>query len=328
MTHAALGQTFSGAWVRGLTTAFEHIGFCGDEILQRAGLEAGSMTDPLVRVSEPDLLRLWQSAIDMSGDPLLGLHAGEHMSPRQNQVLAMLAVSGRTLGDGLSSVIKYQGILSDVAVARVDSEGVDRKLSLSGNVTTEAMPHRREFLLSGTQTLVNAMTLSRGTPKQVRFRHAAQGDHAEYERVFRCEVCFEQPETSIVFEPQVWDMALEVWDPFLRNRLESLAIEVHERTRRPTFIAMVSRAIEERLGHGACSLAETAKRMRLSQRTLQRRLHDDGAQFRDVLDATRRSIVRRTQGRQIPEQEVARLAGFGSVRALRRAIERWADDAD
>ncbi|MEM7137927.1 MAG: AraC family transcriptional regulator ligand-binding domain-containing protein [Myxococcota bacterium] len=328
MTPAALGQTFSGAWVRGLTMAFEHIGFCADEILQRAGLETGSMMDPLVRVSEPDLLRVWQSAIDISGDPLLGLHAGEHMSPRQNQVLAMLAISGRTLGDGISSVIKYQGILSDMAVARIDSEGAHRKVSLAGNVATEAMPHRREFLLSGAQTLVNAMTLGRATPKQVRFRHAAQGDRAEYERIFRCEVCFEQPETSIVFEAQVWSMPLEVWDPFLRNRLESLAIEVHERTQRPTFVAMVSRAIEERLGHGACNLAATAKRMRISQRTLQRRLHENGAQFRDVLDATRRSIVRRTRGRQIPEQEVARLAGFGSVRALRRAIERWDDDAD
>lgn len=308
--------------------AYEHVGLCAEEVCQRAGFEHDAVVDPAARLSEADLVRIWLAALEISGDPLLGLHAGEFMSPRRNQILAMLAVSGRTVGDGLSSIIKYQAIITDPPVASLHEETARVTMRLLSDVPTEALPHQRECMLAGLQNLVNTMTLNRAVAEQVRFQHRLRGGMDDYERVFRCEVFFDQPDTAIVFSRETWEMKLEVWDPFLRSRLESLAIEVQARGEQPGFISSVSRALEELLAHGASDLAAVAKRMRVSERTLQRRLHEEGTQFREVLDATRHAIVESAKGREIDEDEVARLAGFASIRALRRAIHRWSEPSD
>ncbi|MEM8607581.1 MAG: AraC family transcriptional regulator ligand-binding domain-containing protein [Myxococcota bacterium] len=314
----------SGTWVRGVMRALERVGLCAEEVCERAGLDYDTMRDPTALISEADCTRLWQSALTISADPRLGLHAGEHLCPRENHILAILAVSGRSLADGLTSLVKYQRLLADRDVVEIVNEGSDKVVRFRFGVPNGVLRHQQEFLVTAFQGLIDEMTLNQATAKVIRFEHAFSGGLDDYERVFRCDVRFDQAETSIVFSDEVWNMRLELWDPVLRVRLEALASEMSSRIQEPGFVRRVSLAVEELLAKGTCDLASTAKRMRVSERTLQRRLHEEGTRFREVIDATRRSIVQSARDQALSEDEIASLAGFGSARALRRALRRWA----
>ena len=60
----------------------------------------------------------------------------------------------------------------------------------------------------------------------MRFGHPYRGLLEEYERVFECPVRFGQPHTAMVIGEDLWQLRLEIWDPVLSERLESLAAEL------------------------------------------------------------------------------------------------------
>lgn len=327
MADATSGRTLSGTWARGVLLAFEHVGLCAEDVCKRAGLQYEAVIEPTARIALPEIDRIWRAALDTSGDPFLGLHAGEHMAARPTHMLTILAANTRTLGDAVSTVTKYQNLVTDQEVATLVDEGRDKELRVKLGYESDSLPHRTEFFVTMVDTTAADMM---GVPlelKHVGFAHPFRGRLDDYERVFGCEVSFDQPETFMLFPNETWHTPNAVWDPVLNNRLEALAIELQSRHERPGFVSSVSHAIEAQLGVGKCDLSSTAKQLRVSDRTLQRRLHDEGARFRDVLEATRRAIVSRSRERQLPDDEVARLAGFGSVRAMRRAVTRWAEES-
>ncbi|MEM7138190.1 MAG: AraC family transcriptional regulator ligand-binding domain-containing protein [Myxococcota bacterium] len=317
------GRTLTGTWVRGILLAFEQLGLCAEEVCELADLQYVAVIEPTARTGLHDIDRLWRAALDLSGDPFLGLHAGEHMASRPTHVLKILAANTRTLGDAVNVVLKHQSLVTDHKVAALEDVGRDKKVRLDLGSVNDSLPHRREFFVAMVHTGVADLM---GVPlelKQVGFAHASRGGTEDYQRVFDCEVLFGQPDTFMLFSEETWYTPNVVWDPVLHNRLESLAVELHSRHEHPGFMSSVSHAIEEQLSLGKCDLASAAKRLRVSDRTLQRKLHDEGARFRDVLDFTRRAIVTRSRQRKLPDDEIARLSGFGSVRAMRRALQRW-----
>lgn len=304
--------------------AFERLGMDAEAICRRAGLDYDVLTAPTARIPRDDYVRFWEAATELSDDSVLGLHAGEQMATRSNHILAMLAISGRTIGDGVTVGLRYQNILADGEIVSIEQDGSDTVLSF--HEIEDVLPfgvHQSEFLVSMGQSLLHTMTLGAFRTKEVRFAHRYRGSLEEYERLFECPVLFEQPHTAIVMAAEMWNMELEAWDPVLRNRLESIAAELHENIQAPGFVGSASQAIRRLLPHGKCDLAATAKELRISDRTLQRRLHEEGTSFRELLEATRRAIVRDGIGRSVSSEEIARRAGFASERALQRAVSRW-----
>jgi AraC-like DNA-binding protein len=78
------------------------------------------------------------------------------------------------------------------------------------------------------------------------------------------------------------------------------------------------------LPEGRASAEEIAEALGLSERTLHRRLRDEGATFRGVLDAFREAEAERllSAGR-LPLGEVALRLGFSDQTAWNRAFRRW-----
>jgi AraC-like DNA-binding protein len=83
-------------------------------------------------------------------------------------------------------------------------------------------------------------------------------------------------------------------------------------------------------GHIASSLpqgadvAEVAHAMRMSPRTLQRRLEQEGTRFSEVLDRARLDVAKRLLAdARLPLAEIAFRLGFADVATLSRAFKRW-----
>jgi AraC-like DNA-binding protein len=82
--------------------------------------------------------------------------------------------------------------------------------------------------------------------------------------------------------------------------------------------------LANRLGEGDATLAGVAKALKMSERSLQRRLADEGATFDALLDDVRRQLsLRYLADPAIAVSEVAYLLGYSEPSPFHRAFKRW-----
>ncbi|MEM8606872.1 MAG: AraC family transcriptional regulator ligand-binding domain-containing protein [Myxococcota bacterium] len=317
----------SGAWTRKVTDALERLGMDAEEICKNSGVDHAAMTDPEARFPRDDLVRFWNAADQMSDDPLLGLHAGEQTGARYSHVLSMLMSSGKTLGDSVEFGLRYQHLMADGNWASLGRRGVDYVVRIDR--VQDALltnDHQREMMVSAICELFRVITLGAFKAKEIHFDHSFRGLVEEYERVFECPVMFDQEATALVFDENMWSLELAMWDPALSGVLEALAAERQEQLEDAGVLGSVVLAIRGLLPNQVCDLEAVARAVGMSDRTLQRRLQEERTTFREVVDATRRSIVETGLASEVSHAELARRAGYASVRVLRRSVARWQEE--
>jgi AraC-like DNA-binding protein len=86
----------------------------------------------------------------------------------------------------------------------------------------------------------------------------------------------------------------------------------------------VRREVFAALGPGQPVLPDVARRLGVSERTLQRRLSERETTFTDVVDDTRRAIAEDHLRRdKLSVGEIAFLLGYSEPSAFSRAFHRW-----
>lgn len=137
---------------------------------------------------------------------------------------------------------------------------------------------------------------------------------------------FEEPYNEIVIRRSALDRPVPMADPVLSRVLEEHLTYVLEHL--PTEDAFVQRA-RRMLGDalqrkGDVSLELLARTLHMSERTLRRRLEDQGTSYKNLLDELRRELACHYVARtgESFEETGARL-GFADISAFYRAFKRW-----
>jgi AraC-like DNA-binding protein len=109
--------------------------------------------------------------------------------------------------------------------------------------------------------------------------------------------------------------------PVLKRYLDRVLAEM---PREDDLLASIRRAVGESLRDGDPNLAQVARKIAMGQRTLQRRLREQGVDFKWLVDDTRRRFsLNYLRERKHTLSEIACLLGYSEVSALNRAFRRW-----
>jgi AraC-like DNA-binding protein len=171
-------------------------------------------------------------------------------------------------------------------------------------------------MMYGVKRLAGEDACARG----VGFVHRPLGRVEALRGVFGCDVTFGARANEIDLPPALANAPLSVPHDLLRAALEHEAQRAEERL--PDRASIVSRV--HAVAGDFPSLAQLAARLRLSARTLQRKLAEEGATYFGVIDALREDAVARLLASGLSEKAIALEVGFHDDRALRRARRRWA----
>src|SRR5690606_37042051 len=88
--------------------------------------------------------------------------------------------------------------------------------------------------------------------------------------------------------------------------------------------AALASVLRDRLPYGAATIEGVAARLRMSTRTLQRRLRDWGFAFEEMVDDVRHAeAVRRVAAGQESMVEIAFMLGYSDQAHFTRAFRRW-----
>nr|WP_321249981.1 AraC family transcriptional regulator ligand-binding domain-containing protein [uncultured Ruegeria sp.] len=292
-------------------------------LLERSGLQANPMA-PSQRVTLNEIARLYQLAAPETGDEMMGLWS-RPIRPRALQHLVTVQREASSLTSALYRFSTFWNLLLDDFHLDLNSKSDEVELALVpysddtrpqrfGHMLILKLAHGLLSWLGGTETPVKA----------VRFAFARPDFAADYAVVFPCAVEFDARQTSILFDPRLFTR------PVTRSSAEaSVFLE-----RAPLdWIFTGSRAHTNSLRvraflYGAtwqtCQLPDAARALKMTPRTLNRRLKEEGTSFQDIKDALRRDIaIRALQQSTLSIEQIAFDTGFSAPANFHRAFRKW-----
>lgn len=296
-----------------------------DALARRFDLPPGAEVDPFVLMPVPRLQAFLDAAATAAGDPFLGVNIARW---RDLPNLLVFACRGAPdLRAALDRTVRYVGAINDQLSILVDEDEAEMRVEM--RVLGQALGlgrHGNEYW--ATSLLLNARRLTGAliVPERAWFTHAAPPDRAELARALgTAAIRFGAESSGFALPAGSLEIPLRTADPALLARIDHIAaIALSRRRNEGPFVARVRQAVLELMPHGQPTLEAAARACGVSARTLQRRLGENGATFREVLDSVRADLSSSyVDDRAMSLQEVATLLGYQGASSLVRAHRRW-----
>jgi AraC-like DNA-binding protein len=297
-----------------------------DALLRRCGIEADRLSYSDGVMTLEDAWVLTKEVMALTNDPALGLTLGATAPHRMLQVTGLLLCSRRTLREAFASFKQYAALLDDGPRWGLEEDGETVAFTSVpafhfGSYTRAAM----EFALAMAFRLGRQFLGPSAEALSVQFQHAAPAYAQQYRDLFGCQVLFAQPRYALVFPRAYLDRPQPHAEPLMQAELEHVADQMLiARLRRDRLSERVRLQLRHQASVSELDTQELAKRMGVSQRTLRRRLREEGTSLSALLAAARCEVacesLRHTDA---SVRKTAEMIGFSEASAFHRAFKRW-----
>jgi len=307
-----------------LAQKLEELGVPPRDVLRHAGLPADLLQQEKILVSTEELFALYRGLGEASGDPAIGLKLGTERRIERYDPIALAAVSARSFRDALQRLARYKQLVCPEEL-HVAERARECRVQFRWLLAQDAEP---PLLVDVCFAAVLGIA-RRGTGRPIKPKHlelrAAAGSRRMYEAHFGCPVAFDARENTIVFD------TADVDRPFVTHNADLFA-SVSPQLEAELLQALGSTAIGERvkgtlkrlLAGRRPGIEEVARELRLSSRTLQRRLTEEGATFQQLMQEARRELARHyLQHSSLELNETAYLLGYEDAPSFFRAFHQW-----
>ena len=317
-------ETVSIRYARALAASVERQGVRREHFLDAADWTLERLHEAEGRVPVREFYRLCELALDLTGNPALGLRA-LHMSVESIDVVGQLAIHATTVRDAFEWVSKLHKLMSDRLNTHIVEDA--QHVAIEHADAIGASPRVCRFVAEMHITAIQLLFryFSRGAvPIEVSFRHDEPDYSAAYENAFAVPVRFDQPVTRIVFARELMNAARPYRDGQLHRTICKLAHERASQVERGDSLKERVRAlVATRLG-GGVDLPSAARALGISTRSLRRELASEGTSFNTIVTnvlAERAKQLLTIERRTI--QEAAFDMGYSNPTSFHRAFKRW-----
>lgn len=326
----------AGAFGAILAYAEERVSGAAAE-LAAAALGGSLGQDRDARAPADKLPALLAEAVRITGDPAFALHHAMAADPRRFGVLAYATSTSRTLGDAYGHATRFLALWNEGMELRMSMAAGEAILELTprGLAVDRDSEGLRQLFVLATATVVQLARAFTGmdlAPRGVELYTAAPdtpslGD--ELAGFYRCPLRFRAPVTRVTWDAAALDLPLRTADPalaaILARHAEDLLAELDTA---PTWARRTRDALLEALGRDDTDLPAVARKLGTGERSLQRRLREEGTSFQAVLEDARHELaLRYLRDPRLSLSEIAYLLGFADLSAFYRAFKRWTGTA-
>ncbi|WP_084381915.1 AraC family transcriptional regulator [Pseudomonas mucidolens] len=317
--------TSLASWTRALRKQLDALGLDSAALCAEAGLNPQHMDDPNARYPLSATTRLWELAVQASGDPAIGLRVSRFVSPTTFHALGYALVASGSLREVFERIVRYHRVVSDALCLELKHEGERYcfRLLRAEDRPAPAFEAIDAFVAIYVRTCRNRLGRDYA-PLAVYLRRPAPADPEPWHKVFRAPVFFAAEEDRLEFAPADFDSHLDDANPELAEHNETVLKRTLAQLQPLTWERKVRSAIEAQLPDGEPGAERIAQALHLSLRSLQRHLADEGCRFDALLNECRENLA--LQHLRDPDcslAEISHLLGFADTSSFNRAFKRW-----
>ena len=264
--------------------------------------------------------------LDKELGPGFAIRVGQQMKIADYGVLGLSWRTCSWAGEIFERSERYFKLLSDTYVFKVEGKGSSSVIHLLREPHRRGLELSNEATLSATVVVLRAMTETDISPIQVTFKHGPPEDVNSYSAAFKCPVLFNQIGYTITYHTSDLQTRTAKADASINKFLvERVEEETHGLVVSANKVAIdVENLIKDALPSGIPSIHKVGEHMGMSNRTLTRRLRENGVTFRDLIQKTQEQLAKdllRKTGHSI--SEIAFETGFSEQSTFSRAFKRW-----
>ncbi|MBI1283458.1 MAG: helix-turn-helix domain-containing protein [Thiobacillus sp.] len=302
------------------------LGVSPQRAFAEAGVDPRLFQDPENRIQIESLGRLLETCVALTGCHCFGLRVGERFDLKGFGPLGYLLRNSATVGEAIRSLLLHLH-LHDRGAAPVLLAPDPSRVILGYSVYRHGTPAIAQILDAAIAIGYRILTELCGPtwkPLRVQFSHSRPGSIVAYRRVFRSNISFEAEVSGIAFASSWLEKPIEGADPTLRD-LVAKAILDAQANRPMNFGDQVERALPQMLLSGMASTEAVARLFAIHERTLRRRLEEEGKSLQQLINQTRFELAKQLlENTVLSISEIAAALRYDDPNAFSRAFRHWA----
>lgn len=312
---------------KGFWLGLRQLNIAAHDVVRKAGLPLTIVNEPAV-VTTAQYFSLWQAFSDVVADPAAAtVKLSTDFETAQLPPSVLAPYHARDYRDALNRMARYKQLCAPERI-QITEKGELCTIELAWLYSDHPEP---PMLISVTMaTLLAIGRLGTGqtlSARLVEFSHPIRNIQA-LEAFFGCPVRVGAGRNRLSLHRRDLDRPfisyneelLEILTPALDRSLE-------EKQRSLSITEMVKWLMKRSLAAGRPDIQAIASELGISDRTLQRRLTDDGANFKQLLtDARREKALEYLSDPLLDLKEVAFLLGYEDQNSFFRAFRQWEGD--
>jgi len=324
-----MGVTFIASASQTLWRILESYSEDPAPLFRAAGLDPRYWNEPDARFDDRKLDNAWARAIELTGDPCLGLRAADFINPGSLHALGFAWLVSETLYDALQRLVRYFDIISNGARLELAVSADECRVAVDRlNIQGRALPQRVDAFWASLIALCRMILTDDFAPLSLSLRRPSPPCAADFYRLFGAPVQFSAPRDVMTLSRAVAEQPLPTSNRLLARANEQIVADYLARFHADTYPDRVRARLVELLPAGSVSEETLARSLNLSRRTLQRRLAEDGTSYKALLDEARCELAVRYIGEQCMSiKEATYMLGFSEPGNFSRAFKRWTGEA-
>ncbi|MES0870873.1 AraC family transcriptional regulator [Pseudovibrio sp. SCP19] len=319
MTQGAVKFAIDDGWKE----LVKQLGIRPQDLLVHAQLPTDLISRGNASLTAPEYLRLLESLGVLLDDPFYPLMLGQSISVEQFSPPIFAGFCSANLIEAIKRISQYKMLIGPVRLT-VQEGPFDVRFGVKGPMPGIELP--MQVVLMELVFIVHLARLAlreRIVPKAAFIKELPK-DCGPYEEFLGCKLTkadhdghvFSEEVASRPFlsaNKSIW----AVFEPALQARLNEL-------TEQAGYKDKVRACLTELLASGHCSIEDVARKLAVSQRTLQRKLAAEATSFQEVLNELREELAWHYLGNtDYSSAKISFLIGYNDPNSFVRAFHGW-----
>lgn len=316
----------SGSLLKTVIDVAEKKNVSREDLLNDSGLTDQDLDSSGFRLPTQLAKELMHEIIKRADDQSFGLQVGRDVKPGSLNSLGYALMSSQNMEEALKIQKAFGGIITDSAELKIDFK--DQYVIVSFTVEgddPETVRPLNDMFMSTIWNYSNWITRTEGKLHAITFTHAEPVYIEAYKDVFGVEPEFDQDACSFVFDKKYLKDPLYQADASLNAVMQERAqTELDKAKSHISVYAAAAYHIRKLLPVQKATLIMVAEQLNMSERSLSRKLKDEGYSFKAVLQSVRETLAfEYLKNQEVSVTDIANKLGYRDYSAFSHAFRSW-----
>jgi len=295
-----------------------------EPILDSLGFKPSQFENPDFELPYIPTSRLIARCVEATGCEHFGLLMGIRAEPSSLGIAGFMLQTAHDVDTALHALIRHLDLHDQGGAVSLDTNGeftsLGFALHLSGVSATEQIYDLSIILAC---KIMRSLCGEDWNPTEVLLSRPTPQDPAPYKHLFKAPIRFNATESAVVFPTHWLKHKLPGHDRLLFDYLERKAAELHQGQEKD-LINQLHRFVRIALVTNDCSASAAARHLGVHERTLNRRLQEQGTTFRHEVSKVRYAMAQSfLTNSEATNAEIALALGYTDATTFSHAFKRW-----